>query len=853
MAQNAYTQGVPEVSPSTDGGASYQSGRGADVEAFGGGLAQGGEAFGHGALTAGKFFGKVAADDASNQFQDFSAKLLHGDPSKTVAGPDGQPMPDTGYMGLKGRAALDARPGVQTQIDAKIKELREGLQSPEQQQEFDNFSRRYRTGVVEKVGTHADGQASTWYSSVNTATAKLAMDHISNNFDKPQEVAAGAADLTASYVRNAQIKGGSPQEIRQAMNDAKRDALSAQLEAMAVDNPNRALSMLNMDENRKIAGVQYDNLANKLRSRADQQFGIGKASESIKKTYQTNPEKTLYTDVQLSTAGAPYGISGSYLSRVHALEGDGVSPTGAKGPFQFIDSTAKQFGVADPFNPDQAAAGAARLAAANRDALAQRLGRPPTDAELYLAHQQGGGGAAALIANPSMTAQQALMTLSKYQDDPAGAARAIRVNGGDPNAPAAAFTSMWTAKFNGAPGLAVAQRRASALQSVLSDPELAARPQAQAQAIAYVNQQMASQRIAMEEDASTKKAASDKIQSDFVTEIIRGGGPDIISRIASSPLGATEKENLYNFATGKGGIEDTLAYGRAYPDAMNRILLPADDPSKLYDVADVIRMRNDGLLTKKGADDIIKTMNEIKKNPDAAGVATTRASQLKYYQRMMGIDNEMSGMGMPAFKNPKGLNKYDHDFVPAVEAAYNAWAKKGGDPTEFWNDRKKLDGIMDSVYPPSERKKDSLFASGIAGPPVPAPPAPAGADKKAWDRFMKAPPNGTDGQPWPLDKWGQAIEILRADPSETRQKQFDQHFGPSGYTAKDVLSRLPPAPKPVSAAPGGADEFAAGEVKKAEGADDGGPTLLQRASIKFNAITAKEPNQSIPVAMGVRG
>src|SRR5246127_4488945 len=517
MAQSQYTDGVPSVSPSVEGGAPHQSARGADAEAFGGGIAQGLEKLGQGAQTAGKFFGKVAADNASNDFQDFSTKLLHGDPDKMVTGPDGSQMPDTGYLGLKGRAALDARPGVQKQIDDKIKEIREGLTTPEQQQEFDNFSRRYRTGVVEKVGTHADGQATTWYQGVNTATAKLAMDHISNNFDNPNEVAAGAADLTSAYVKNAQLKGGSDVEIKEAGAQAKRDALAAQLQAMAVKDPARALSVL--DKNREIAGVQYDNLANQFRTRAEQQQGIAAGTEAIKKTYAAQPQPG-YTDVSLSAAGAPYGISGSYLARVHQLEGDGVSSTGAKGPFQFTDSTAKKYGLKDPFDGQQAADAAARLAADNQKAVSQNLGRPPTEPELYLAHQQGAGGAAALLRNPTMTAQQALMTTGM---DAAAAARAIRVNGGDPNAPASAFTGMWTAKFVGAPGAAVAMRKASAMQDVLSNPDLS--DNARAHAISFVNQQMAAQKIAMEEDAASKKAASDKIQSDLVTQIIQGTDP----------------------------------------------------------------------------------------------------------------------------------------------------------------------------------------------------------------------------------------------------------------------------------------------------------------------------------------
>lgn len=833
MATNEYTEGVPTVSPTLEGGGSYQSARGADVDAFGGGIAQAGEELGKGLTIGAKFFGKVAADDASNQFQDFASKLLHGDPNRMTKGPDGSDVPDGGYLSTKGRTALDKRPEVQKQIDDKIKELRGQLQTPEQQLEFDNFSRRYRTGVVERVGNHADRESSSWYASVNTATAKLAMDHISRNWDKPADVAAGAADLTDAYVKNAQIKGGSELEIRQAINDARRDALSAQLDAMAVNDPARAMRVL--DKNKDIAGVKYDEMANKFRSRAEQQAGITAASEAIKRTYVPQG-KTVYTDVQLSTAGAPYGISGSYLSRVHALEGDGVSSTGAKGPFQFIDSTAKKYGLTDPFNPEQAAAAAARLAADNRAQLGRDIGRAPTDAELYLAHQQGAGGAAALLENPTMTAQQALMTLPRYANDPNGAARAIRVNGGDPNAPAAAFTRMWTVKFNGAPGMVTAQRKASALQAVLENPDLS--PQAQAHAISYVNQQMAAQKYALEEDGAARKAASNAIQADLTRKIIAGNNPNIIAEIANSGLDAGDMQNLYRFATDRGGVQDDLQYGPGYTQAFRAILAEPDDPSRITDAATIIRRGGpEGDLTKKGVTELLGIMDRLKKDPDQAGVNKAKASQLTYYLRQFSPEPEFKGMP----RNMKGLDKYNREFIPQFEAAYRDWVGAKKDPMAFLQDTKQMDAIMNRVYPPNERRMDLLNAgvgpAAPAGPAKPPPPAPAGVDAKAWDRFMAAPPNRPDGSPLPTETWAKAIEILRNDPSDNTKAYFDKRFAPSGYTAKDILSRLPPA------------------QKKAE-AEPEGPNALQRAAKVIAAPFVRKPEVSTiedTGQVGIRG
>jgi hypothetical protein len=153
----------------------------------------------------------------------------------------------------------------------------------------------------------------------------------------------------------------------------------------------------------------------------------------------------------VSAAGSQYGISPDFMNRTAWIESKGnpraVSPTGAKGLYQFTGGTAANYGLSNPFDPAASADAAARLAADNKAALAQSLGRDPTDAELYLAHQQGAGGAAALLANPDAPAVDALARA--YGGDRSKAARAIAVNGGNPNMRAADFAALWTSKYNG--------------------------------------------------------------------------------------------------------------------------------------------------------------------------------------------------------------------------------------------------------------------------------------------------------------------------------------------------------------------------------------------------------------------
>jgi hypothetical protein len=152
----------------------------------------------------------------------------------------------------------------------------------------------------------------------------------------------------------------------------------------------------------------------------------------------------------------PFNINtiGEYLARTRRIESNGnnraVSPTGAAGPFQFTRGTARQMGLAlnDRFDLAKSTDAASRLAQQNAAHLTNVLGRTPTHGEVYLAHQQGAGGAAALLKYPNLPAAQAMVQGGAFKDI-RKAAHAIAVNGGNPNAPASHFAQKWTSRFDG--------------------------------------------------------------------------------------------------------------------------------------------------------------------------------------------------------------------------------------------------------------------------------------------------------------------------------------------------------------------------------------------------------------------
>jgi len=169
----------------------------------------------------------------------------------------------------------------------------------------------------------------------------------------------------------------------------------------------------------------------------------------------------------------------AYLARTRQLESGGrdnaVSSTGAAGPYQFTRSTAARYGLSpqDRFDYAKSHAAALRLAMDNAAHLRRVLGRDPSSAEVYLAHQQGAGGAAALLSHPNMPAAQAL-SLAGLK--PSRAMQAIAVNGGNPNAPASAFAGKWLNKFDNGKSIPMLASAAPSMATPSEAPQIEIAP-----------------------------------------------------------------------------------------------------------------------------------------------------------------------------------------------------------------------------------------------------------------------------------------------------------------------------------------------------------------------------------------
>ena len=199
------------------------------------------------------------------------------------------------------------------------------------------------------------------------------------------------------------------------------------------------------------------------RSMAMAKAGVGDWNMTKHEMFMANDFQQNKYDVLVNTFGQdnPEKIQelltgDSYIKRLMELESFGGDPLAqnpestAKGRFQFISKTAAKYGITAPFGTpeyeQQEIEAMKRLTQDNRQGLIKSLGREPEDWELYFAHQQGIGGARALLSNPNAKAIDVLMPIYKNEKN---AKDAIENNGGNLDMTAAEFASKWENKFNG--------------------------------------------------------------------------------------------------------------------------------------------------------------------------------------------------------------------------------------------------------------------------------------------------------------------------------------------------------------------------------------------------------------------
>lgn len=877
MAEVPYS-GVPSVAPDSRPPEDYQR-IDAKPEQFGAAIGRGLQGLGQGVANAGenvfdisKFQGKVNTDDQVNHFVTTHNDRLYGNPNKPATGADGQPLlgadgkpqPDTGYMGLEGRAALDQRAGLLKQLEEDRKAGLANLNSPQEKLEYDAQTRRMLNETEAKIGAHADAQWKNWAGGVNDHGAGLALNGFVNNLNDAKTMANHASDYINFKVQGAQIKFGDDPTIKaQAVADAKRDLLKAQTDRVAVTDPASALRIL--DKNKEIAGTQYDDMYGKLRARATQQTAYSVASQNITLAHQGTlsspiqnavaqgaqetgvPAQTIARTVQIESGGNPRAVTGSY-----------------KGLMQQSDSEWRKYSpvpwkdIREATLKEQIIAGARQMKAEST-AFEQRTGRATSAFDSYMIHQQGLAGYAAHVSNPNAPAWQNMAATGEgRQKGEAWAKQAIWGNipdqykakfGSVDNVTSRDFINMWAAKwgggaqasfdpsalprpgtvggtlpqlvheaaitppfadmpaatpvaftnrggFNQQPGIEPPTQagtvRQSAMDLILNDPRAKEDPQVMAESLRAAAQLLNAQEIAENQNAKAKKEASDGAANEHLTKLYdMEHSPhqpyDYVALAGQinhdQRLTWEAKRSLMEMVKHASGEEQSLGFGPAYYDAYKRIVLPPDDPDRINDVNDILKLGGpEGRLTPAGADRLVKVLNTSRKDPDQAAVNTTKSSLMQYERSKLTFDQEPMWPGGPVKRDEKGIQAFHAQFVPKVEAAYDAWIKAGKNPWEFLT-KDNFDKLAAGIRSKAEMEAERLAAGGEVNAQkddagaVKLPPTPDGLRPEGWVPLMNRPPLSASGKPWPADDWGRSLRYLVDNPTPDVKAHFQKTYG----------------------------------------------------------------------------
>ena len=619
---------------------------------------------------------------------------------------------------------------------------------------------------------------------------QLALTHISQNAYDEEEFKHATKDLINARVKSVDLTGGSDQQRQVAINEAKAEATSARLQTIAINHPDQALAMLEGNKNTlsvtdsRTGATYYDELSGRFRARGEQPTGVNAAVRHTNEaagTYVPPPLPKLQDAIFGQESGR--GANHRPVRRVRS-----AACRSSRRPFVSSRSPAK----ISTIQPTTRRSATAFWRGIISNTTAIPIARPwpifqvPATCRRRVVRRRG-----CTIPTTAVRRFAEFADRRSFGEAPQNA-------GVMPHAPL--------------PGNDPYALNAAAMQRVMDDPNL--NENEKQYAFQYLQRSFQHAQVAAEADVKAKKDANDTAANGYVSTMMKSGAsPQMLTDIANNPnLTWETKENLQRIATQDFGLESTTQYGKAYADTYKRIFLPPDDPNRINDVNDILKLGipgQDNGLTPRGVGELGKVFMASRKDPDQAAVNQTKASLLNYAKSLLSFDQESLIPGIPPLRDQKGVQAFDGEFVPRFEAFYDAQIKAGKDPWEILT-KDNVDKIAQQIRPKSQVAADRIRAEGSAtGDQVDnavPPQAPAGVSDETWTGLLKTPPtNQMTGRPTSAKVYGDAVLALQQNADNAAYKNsFNKWFGAKGAMADDLLGKLGAAPgqSAPQAAPG---------------------------------------------------
>lgn len=478
MARSDYA-GVPDQTPQLEAPNDYQR-VDATPASFGAQVAQAGQSVGANLMKASDFYGEVAADNGVNNAIQQATRILRGDPSKgvmtdpttgtPVTGPDGTPVYNGGYFGLRGADAMTAAKETDQQLQDTIAEQRENLTTPESRLKYDTEVRRYYNQWQNEMGEHYDQQFQNWTVTTADNRAALTQNAIPGHMSDPALLAQDQETLRRAYVQKETAQFGHTEDVAQGgVLKADQAFYLTQISASVVTDPARAQQALEAGRSVLASLPNYDQIVQRVRT-ANFNAVTGPSVDTAVSSIMTDAQRAVqgstpqavpagarppappgvaavagahiarptgaaYDEIgQLATQQRATPVEIDTLQRIAHAESRGnpdiVNASDHKGWFQFDDGTFAGAGGTDMADHGQQVSAALRLMRQN-EAWLSHQGLPATATNLYVLHGEGPGGGHAILTAPPDASAVATLTPA-YRGNTHLATEAVASNMGLP-------------------------------------------------------------------------------------------------------------------------------------------------------------------------------------------------------------------------------------------------------------------------------------------------------------------------------------------------------------------------------------------------------------------------------------
>ena len=658
---------------------------------------------------AGVFYAGVAANDATNKWQQRATQILYG---TGQPGPDGKP--DRGFYGLTGEDAMRAMPLVQEQISSLRDEIGEDL-PPISKNDYDSYTRRMQSYLYGEIGRHYEGQFQVYGDTVGKATADNSLNWVGSHAADENQVQHGIADLTNAYRGDAQLKLGAnlpPEVLADTQSRAQRDGRYRQVESLlGSGNIAAAKGVLDQNQNLMSGDARWQATENRVRVHSSAALGAsaaddawsgraGRPNAAIQSSLPTDWEaaKPLIQSKE-SHGNYTVGYGGTDLS--HApLDSTGfpqwagvngpAGPTHAAGAYQFEPTTWQRYAVPlgiHDFSP------------ASQDRVAEAA----FVAEGYAPWAASFGARRGIAAASSGAAPNVMAPLTQEQQ-PAALTTPI--------APAPGVGDIATMQSQLATNYTAALGRLSQRQDLQDDPV------AYDAAIRNVELRYRAGEVGL---AAQQKALTDRrnaVADQFLQQGLKGGlTPDLLARVAASPdLDYPTREHLTAALINEAkhtAAGDAVTFGPEYFNYQQRLYLPDSDPNKIRDQSQIYALtqpRQDGSqgLTATGADRLTRMLRE--RSPETDNFQQQKAEFLKGVEPQI---DKSAFAGVPDLKGKERFYQFQFDLDRRIHDYLSAMPPKN--PLDLIDPKSPAYVGSEESLKPYRRTMDQVLADLPAG------------------------------------------------------------------------------------------------------------------------------------------